>query len=168
MDSFGEPAMTKSGLRVAVLVPCFNEEAAVATVVADFRKALPSAEIFVYDNNSSDRTIAVARAAGAQVRSERRQGKGHVVRRMFADIDADIYVLVDGDATYDAASAPRMIDTLLNNHLDMVVGHRVDQVEAAYRRGHRTGNFMLTRFLAIVFGQEFKDILSGYRVFSRR
>src|SRR2546429_1386908 len=106
--------MTPSSIRIAVLVPCFNEEAAVATVVADFRKALPSAEIFVYDNNSTDRTIAVARAAGAQVRSERRQGKGHVVRRMFADIDADIYVLVDGDATYDAASAPRMIDALLS------------------------------------------------------
>src|SRR3979490_1821320 len=112
-------------MRIAVLVPCFNEEAAVATVVADFRKALPSAEIFVYDNNSSDRTIAVAREAGAKVRSERRQGKGHGVRRMFADVDADIYVLVDGDATYDAASAPRMIDLLLSDHLDMVVGFRV-------------------------------------------
>src|SRR6202165_4656072 len=154
--------------RIAVLVPCFNEEAAVATVVADFRKALPSAEIFVYDNNSSDRTIAVAREAGAQVRSERRQGKGHVVRRMFADIDADIYVLVDGDATYDAASAPRMIETLLSDHLDMVVGFRVDQAEAAYRPGHRTGNWMLTGFLSAVFGQAFKDTLSGYRVFSRR
>jgi glycosyltransferase involved in cell wall biosynthesis len=154
--------------RVAVLVPCFNEEAAVATVVADFRKALPSAEIFVYDNNSSDRTVAVAREAGAQVRSERRQGKGHVVRRMFADIDADIYVLVDGDATYDAASAPRMIDALLSDHLDMVVGFRVDQAAAAYRPGHRTGNWMLTSFLASVFGQAFRDILSGYRVFSRR
>src|SRR5260370_11390343 len=108
--------MTPSSLRIAVLVPCFNEEAAVVTVVADFRKALPSAEIFVYDNNSSDRTIAVARGAGAQVRSERRQGKGHVVRRMFADIDADVYVLVDGDATYDAASAPRMIDALISCH----------------------------------------------------
>ena len=151
-----------------MLVPCFNEEAAVATVVADFRKALPSAEIFVYDNNSTDRTIAVARAAGAQVRGERRQGKGHVVRRMFADIDADIYVLVDGDATYDAASAPRMIDALLSEHLDMVVGLRVDQAAAAYRRGHRTGNRMLTSFLSSVFGQAFKDILSGYRVFSRR
>jgi len=151
-----------------VLVPCFNEEAAVATVVADFRKALPSAEIFVYDNNSTDRTIAVARAAGAQVRSERRQGKGHVVRRMFADIDADIYVLVDGDATYDAASAPRMIDALLSERLDMVVGLRVDQAAAAYRRGHRTGNRTLTSFLSSVFGQAFKDILSGYRVFSRR
>jgi glycosyltransferase involved in cell wall biosynthesis len=154
--------------RVAVLVPCFNEEAAVATVVADFRKALPSAEIFVYDNNSSDRTVAVAREAGAQVRNERRQGKGHVVRRMFADIDADIYLLVDGDATYDAASAPRMIDALLSDHLDMVVGFRVDQAAAAYRPGHRTGNWMLTSFLATVFGQAFRDILSGYRVFSRR
>src|SRR5713226_1641437 len=124
--------MTPSSIRIAVLVPCFNEEAAVATVVADFRKALPAAEIFVYDNNSTDRTVEVARVAGAEVRSERRQGKGHVVRRMFADIDADIYVLVDGDATYDAASAPRMIDTLLTDHLDMVVGFRVDQVEAAY------------------------------------
>jgi glycosyltransferase involved in cell wall biosynthesis len=154
--------------RVAVLVPCFNEEAAVATVVADFRKALPSAEIFVYDNNSSDRTMAVAREAGAQVRSERRQGKGHVVRRMFADVDADIYVLVDGDATYDAASAPRMIDALVTDHLDMVVGFRVDQAEHAYRPGHRTGNRMLTSFLSSVFGEAFKDILSGYRVFSRR
>jgi glycosyltransferase involved in cell wall biosynthesis len=154
--------------RVAVLVPCFNEEAAVAAVVVDFRKALPSADIYVYDNNSSDRTKAVAVEAGAEVRSERRQGKGHVVRRMFADIDADIYVLVDGDATYDAASAPRMIERLLADHLDMVVGFRVDQAQAAWRRGHRTGNWMLTRFLSSVFGQEFKDILSGYRVFSRR
>src|SRR6266436_4523334 len=160
--------MTTPTMRIAVLVPCFNEEAAVATVVADFRKALPSAEIFVYDNNSSDRTVAVARDAGAQVRSERRQGKGHVVRRMFADIDADIYVLVDGDATYDAASAPRMIDALLSERLDMVVGMRVEQAAAAYRRGHRTGNRMLTSFLSSVFGQAFNDILSGYRVFSRR
>src|SRR6201747_2524635 len=157
-----------ASLRIAVLVPCFNEEAAVAIVVADFRKALPAAEIFVYDNNSSDRTIAVAREAGAQVRGERRQGKGHVVRRMFADIDADIYVLVDGDATYDAPSAPRMIEALVNDHLDMVVGFRVDQSVAAYRPGHRTGNWMLTRFLSAVFGRQFKDILSGYRVFSRR
>ena len=154
--------------RVAVLVPCFNEEAAVATVVADFQKALPSARIYVYDNNSSDRTVDVAREAGASVRSERRQGKGHVVRRMFADIDADVYVLVDGDATYDAPSAPRMIDRLLSDHLDMVVGLRVDQVEAAYRPGHRMGNRLLTGFLSSVFGEAFKDILSGYRIFSRR
>ena len=160
--------MTTPVLRVAVLVPCFNEEAAVATVVADFRKALPTADIYVYDNNSRDRTVEVARAAGAEVRSERRQGKGHVVRRMFADVEADIYVLVDGDATYDAPSAPRMIDALVNEHLDMVVGFRVDQSTAAYRRGHRTGNRMLTGFLAMVFGRTFKDILSGYRVFSRR
>ena len=160
--------MTGPAPRIAVLVPCFNEEAAVATVVSDFRKALPAAEIFVYDNNSRDRTVEVARAAGAIVRSERRQGKGHVVRRMFADVDADVYVLVDGDATYDAPSAPSMIDKLINDHLDMVVGFRVDQSVAAYRPGHRTGNWMLTSFLSAVFGQAFKDILSGYRVFSRR
>ena len=160
--------MTATALRVAVLVPCYNEEAAVATVVADFRKALPEAAIFVYDNNSRDRTVEVARAAGAVVRSERRQGKGHVVRRMFADVDADVYVLVDGDATYDAPSAPRMIERLISDHLDMVVGFRVDQSTAAYRPGHRTGNRMLTGFLSSVFGQAFRDILSGYRVFSRR
>ncbi|MEY9123571.1 glycosyltransferase family 2 protein [Bradyrhizobium yuanmingense] len=160
--------MTTTQLRIAVLVPCYNEEAAVATVVADFRKALPAAEIYVYDNNSRDRTAAVAREAGAIVRSERRQGKGHVVRRMFADVEADVYVLVDGDATYDAPSAPRMIDKLLDEHLDMVVGLRVDQVQAAYRLGHRTGNRMLTGFLSDTFGHAFKDILSGYRVFSRR
>jgi glycosyltransferase involved in cell wall biosynthesis len=155
-------------LRIAVLLPCFNEEAAVATVVAGFRTALPGATIYVYDNNSTDRTAEVARQAGAEVRSERRQGKGHVVRRMFADIDADIYVLADGDATYDAASAPRLIVRLVEDHLDMVVGLRIDQAEAAYRRGHRTGNWMLTHFLSSVFGQAFRDILSGYRVFSRR
>lgn len=160
--------MTASSLRVAVLVPCYNEEAAIGAVVADFRKALPSAGIYVYDNNSRDRTAQIAREAGAEVRGERRQGKGHVVRRMFADIEADIYVLVDGDATYDAPSAPRMIGKLVNEHLDMVVGLRVDQSDAAYRRGHRTGNRMLTGFLSSTFGQEFKDILSGYRVFSRR
>ena len=160
--------MISHTMRIAVLVPCFNEEAAVATVIADFRKALPQAEIYVYDNNSTDRTVAVAREAGAQVRSERRQGKGHVVRRMFADVDADIYVLVDGDATYDAASSPRMIAALCEDHLDMVVGLRVDRAEAAYRPGHRVGNRMLTGFLSMVFGRAFKDILSGYRVMSRR
>jgi hypothetical protein len=154
--------------RVAVLVPCYNEAAAVGQVVSDFRAALPDASIYVYDNNSSDRTTEVAREAGAQVRVERRQGKGHVVKRMFADIDADVYVLVDGDATYDAPSAQRMIDRLLSEHLDMVVGLRVDQDVAAYRRGHRTGNAMLTGFLTMIFGQAFRDILSGYRVFSRR
>ena len=160
--------MTAADLRIAVLVPCYNEEAAVATVVADFRKALPAATVYVYDNNSKDRTVAVAREAGAEVRSEIHQGKGHVVRRMFADVDADVYVLVDGDATYDAPSAQKMIEKLLAEHLDMVVGLRVDQSDAAYRPGHRTGNWMLTSFLASVFGEAFKDILSGYRVFSRR
>lgn len=163
-----QPRTAPARPRVAVLVPCFNEEAAVGQVVADFRRVLPDAEIHVYDNNSTDRTIAVAEAAGAIVARERRQGKGHVVRRMFADVEADIYVLVDGDATYDAASAPKMIATLLEGHLDMVVGLRVDQVEAAYRPGHRLGNRMLTGFLAEIFGQQFKDILSGYRIFSRR
>src|SRR5215470_2405874 len=160
--------MSFSPMRLAVLIPCFNEEAAVATVVGDFRRALPSAKIYVYDNNSSDRTVEVARAAGAEVRSERRQGKGNVVRRMFADIDADIYVLVDGDATYDAPSAPRMIDKLVSEQLDMVVGLRVEGEQAAYRPGHRIGNWMLTSFMSSVFGQAFKDILSGYRVLSRR
>ncbi|WP_024341452.1 glycosyltransferase family 2 protein [Bradyrhizobium japonicum] len=160
--------MTSTQLRIAVLVPCYNEEGTVAAVVAGFRKALPSAEIYVYDNNSRDRTAAVAREAGAIVRSEGRQGKGHVVRRMFADVEADVYVLVDGDATYDAPSAPRMIDRLLDDHLDMVVGLRIDQVQSAYRFGHRAGNRMLTGFLSSTFGHAFKDILSGYRVFSRR
>jgi glycosyltransferase involved in cell wall biosynthesis len=160
--------MTAGDLRIAVLVPCYNEEAAVATVVADFRKALPAATVYVYDNNSKDRTAAVAREAGALVRNETHQGKGHVVRRMFADIDADVYVLVDGDATYDAPSAPVMIEKLVAGHLDMVVGLRIDQSVEAYRPGHRTGNWMLTSFLTSVFGEAFKDILSGYRVFSRR
>jgi glycosyltransferase involved in cell wall biosynthesis len=160
--------MTSSSMRVAVLVPCFNEEAAIATVISDFRKALPSAKVYVFDNNSTDRTVAVAGEAGAEVRRERKQGKGHVVRRMFADVDADVYVLVDGDATYDAPSAPRMIEKLVSEHLDMVVGLRLDKEQAAYRRGHRTGNWMLTGFLSSVFGHTFKDILSGYRVFSRR
>src|SRR5262249_33205836 len=164
----GGMAMTAADLRIAVLVPCYNEEAAVATVVADFRKALPAATIYVYDNNSRDRTVAVAREAGAEVRSETHQGKGHVVRRMFADVDADVYVLVDGDATYDAPSAPAMIEKLISEHLDMVVGLRVDQSAEAYRAGHRTGNRMLTTFISAVFGKAFQDILSGYRVFSRR
>lgn len=160
--------MTEASIRIAVLVPCYNEAAAIAQVVHDFRAALPMADVYVYDNNSSDDTVAIASAAGAQVRSERHQGKGHVVRRMFADVDADIYVMVDGDATYDAASAPAMIAKLIDERLDMVVAHRIDQDTAAYRPGHRTGNFLLTRFLADTFGRGFEDILSGYRVFSRR
>ncbi len=154
--------------RIAVLVPCFNEEIAIATVVKDFAAALQQATIYVYDNNSTDRTGEVARAAGAVVRKELRQGKGHVVRRMFADVDADVYVLVDGDATYDAPSVRGMIDRLVEDRLDMVVAARVDQSEAAYRPGHRTGNWLLTAFVANVFRASFTDILSGYRVFSRR
>jgi glycosyltransferase involved in cell wall biosynthesis len=163
-----EDRQQRTGQRVAVLVPCFNEEATIAKVVADFRAALPEAAIYVYDNNSVDGTVDVARAAGALVRRETHQGKGNVVRRMFADVDADVYVLVDGDATYDAASARTMIARLVEERLDMVVGARVDQHEAAYRLGHRTGNRLLTRFFALAFHATFSDILSGYRVFSRR
>ena len=154
--------------RVAVLLPCYNEEAAIAQTIAGFREALPTATIYVYDNNSRDRTVEVARAAGAVVRSERIQGKGAVVRRMFADIDADIYVMADGDATYDAASAPALVARMVEEQLDMVVGQRVSEAELAYRRGHRFGNAMLTGMLAKLFGRSFTDILSGYRVFSRR
>jgi glycosyltransferase involved in cell wall biosynthesis len=154
--------------RIAVLLPCYNEDAAIAQTVAGFRAALPSATIYVYDNNSKDRTIEVARAAGAIVRSERMQGKGNVVRRMFADVDADIYVMADGDATYDAEAAPQLVRRLIDEQLDMVVGSRVTQHDAAYRRGHVMGNKLLTGMLARLFGRSFTDILSGYRVFSRR
>jgi glycosyltransferase involved in cell wall biosynthesis len=161
-------AKMREGLAVAVLIPCYNEETAIGKTVADFRAALPDAVIYVYDNNSTDGTVKAARAAGAVVRNEAHQGKGNVVRRMFADVDADIYVLVDGDATYDAPSAPAMVSDLIENHRDMVVAARVDREDAAYRPGHRTGNWLLTSFVATVFGKTFTDILSGYRVFSRR
>jgi glycosyltransferase involved in cell wall biosynthesis len=160
--------MTESRYEVAVLVPCYNEERAIAKVVAGFRAALPEATIYVYDNNSGDKTVEAARQAGAVVRRESHQGKGHVVRRMFNDVEADIYVLVDGDATYDAPSAPAMIEKLIDDRLDMVVASRIDQEEAAYRRGHRAGNRLLTGFITHMFGRAFTDILSGYRVFSRR
>jgi glycosyltransferase involved in cell wall biosynthesis len=159
---------TESGHQLAVLVPCFNEEHAIAKVVAGFRAALPQATVYVYDNNSTDGTVEAARSAGAIVRRETYQGKGHVVRRMFNDVEADIYVLVDGDATYDAPSAPAMIAKLLDERLDMIVATRVNRDEAAYRRGHRTGNRFLTAIVAHMFGRSFTDILSGYRVFSRR
>ena len=162
------PGNALSRYAIAVLVPCYNEEKSIAKVVADFRAVLPGATIFVFDNNSTDRTVEVARAAGAEVFTEPHQGKGHVVRRMFTDVEADIYVLVDGDATYDAPSAPKMVDLLLRERLDMVVGTRVDREVAAYRKGHRTGNWLLTTFVAQVFGRAFTDMLSGYRVFSRR
>ena len=154
--------------RVAVLVPCFNEEVAISKVVGDFRAALPQAKVYVYDNNSVDNTAEMARAAGALVRRETHQGKGNVVRRMFSDVEADIYVLVDGDATYDAASAPALIERLIEERLDMVVAARVQQEMAAYRPGHVAGNRLLTGFVGTVFGRQFTDILSGYRAFSRR
>ena len=154
--------------QIAVLLPCYNEAAAIAEVVKAFRTALPGAVVYVYDNNSTDRTIDIAQAAGAVVRRETHQGKGYVVRRMFADVDADIYVLADGDATYDAPSARAMIERLIAERLDMVVGARVDLEQGAYRRGHRTGNRVLSGFVTYIFGQSFSDMLSGYRVFSRR
>jgi glycosyltransferase involved in cell wall biosynthesis len=158
--------------RIAVLIPCFNEEVAISKVVADFRAALPQAQLFVYDNNSRDNTAAAARAAGAVVRREMLQGKGHVVRRMFADVEADAYVLVDGDDTYDASAAPEMVRRLLDEQLDMVNGQRVEQAGegliGAYRRGHRTGNLVLSGLVRAVFGDRIQDMLSGFRVFSRR
>jgi glycosyltransferase involved in cell wall biosynthesis len=160
--------LAKQDLRIAVLLPCYNEEAAVAQTVAGFRAALPDAAIYVYDNNSSDRTREVAAAAGAIVRSEKMQGKGHVVRRMFADVEADIYVMADGDATYDASAAPALVAKLVDEQLDMVVGARKSEVEEAYRRGHVLGNKVFTGLLSSLFGRSFSDIFSGYRIFSRR
>jgi glycosyltransferase involved in cell wall biosynthesis len=155
--------------RVAVILPCYNEQAAIGEVVGQFRRALPEAVIYVYDNNSTDRTADIARKAGAVVRREVRQGKGHVVRRMFADVQADIYVLADGDGTYDAASARALIDKLVDENLDMVVGSRLTRFDdQAFRRGHRLGNDLFTGCLGLFFGRTFSDILSGYRIFSRR
>ncbi len=154
--------------RVAVLIPCYNEEATIKTVVTDFKNALPGADIYVYDNASSDKTSEIANQAGAIVRYESLRGKGNVVRRMFADIEADIYIMVDGDATYHAPSAPMLINHLIDNNLDMVNGARVEGGDKAYRMGHRFGNQMFTRIVGKVFGKQFNDILSGYRAFSRR
>lgn len=154
--------------KTAVLIPCYNEETTVARVVEDFRLSLPEAQIFVYDNNSTDRTVEIAKNAGAVVRTEPLQGKGNVVRRMFADIEAEVYVLVDGDATYDAAASPAMIKLLVDNQLDMVNGARVTDIKEAYRLGHRFGNRLLSSIVAMTFGNRLKDMLSGYRVFSRR
>jgi glycosyltransferase involved in cell wall biosynthesis len=154
--------------QVAVLVPCLNEESAIGKVIADFRTALPDALIFVYDNGSTDRTVEVAKAAGAIVRTEPLRGKGNVMRRMFADVEADIYVLVDGDDTYDSQSAPRLIEQLMSNNLDMVNGARAESSHLAYRPGHRFGNRLLTGLVAWFFGARFNDMLSGYRVMSRR
>ncbi len=163
-----KPAAFALQPRVAIVLPCYNEEAAIAATIAGFSAAVPGATIYVYDNNSSDRTCAVAREAGAVVQSERQQGKGHVVRRMFADIEADVYVMADGDLTYDPGAAPAMIDLLLDQELDMVVGTRHHDAKDAYRGGHVLGNKLFTGLLARLFGRSFSDIFSGYRVFSRR
>ena len=154
--------------RVAVVLPCYNEGASVGATVAGFRKALPEATVYVYDNNSTDQTRAIAGAEGAVVRTERQQGKGHVVRRMFADIDADVYVMADGDLTYDPGAAPAMVAMLVGEGLDMVVGTRRHEEKSAYRGGHVLGNRLFTSLLARLFGRSFSDIFSGYRVFSRR
>ena len=154
--------------RIAVLLPCYNEEAAIERTVAGFRAALPDAIVYVFDNNSSDRTIERARAAGAVVRIEKQQGKGNVVRRMFADVDADVYLMADGDLTYDPAAAAPMVAMLLADQLDMVVGTRKHEAAEAYRGGHVLGNRIFTGLLAGLFGRSFTDIFSGYRAFSRR
>ncbi len=154
--------------QVAVLIPCYNEEKTVTRVVQSFRQQLPSALVYVYDNNSTDRTAELARAAGAIVYREMQQGKGNVVRRMFADVDADIYVLVDGDDTYDASSVTAMIELLCAESLDLVTGCRVTEIRSAYRTGHRFGNRMLSGLVAAIFGRGTNDLLSGYRVVSRR
>lgn len=156
------------GARIAVILPCYNEEAAIVETIAGFRAALPAATIYVYDNNSRDRTVEMARGAGATVRTERMQGKGHVVRRMFADVDADIYVMADGDLTYDPKAAPAMVRMLIDEQYDMVVGTRQHEAADAYRGGHVIGNRLFTGLLSKLFGRSFTDIFSGYRVFSRR
>ena len=155
-------------LRIAVILPCYNEEAAIAETIAGFRAALPGSTVYVYDNNSRDRTAELARGAGAVVRTERQQGKGHVVRRMFADVDADIYIMADGDLTYDPKAAPDMVRMLVEGQLDMVVGTRQHEAKAAYRGGHVIDNRLFTGLLARLFGRSFTDIFSGYRAFSRR
>ena len=168
MSVEGESLNSPQPSRIAVLLPCFNEEAAIGATVEGFRRALPDATIYVYDNNSRDRTKEVAAVAGAGVRSEGQQGTGHVVRRMFADIDADVYIMADGDLTYDPASAPEMARMIAADHLDMVVGTRRHEAVEAYRGGHVLGNKLFTRLLSGLFGRSFTDIFSGYRAFSRR
>lgn len=162
------PRGSSKGPRIAVLLPCYNEEVSVGATVAGFRRALPDATVYVYDNNSSDRTCDIAASEGAVVRTERQQGKGHVVRRMFADIDADVYVMADGDLTYDPKAAPDMVEMLVSEGLDMVVGTRRHEASSAFRGGHVIGNRVFTGLLARLFGRSFSDIFSGYRAFSRR
>jgi glycosyltransferase involved in cell wall biosynthesis len=160
--------LTLQNQRIALLVPCYNEAQTIAQVIGDFKKALPNIQCYVFDNNSTDKTMEIAAAAGARVCSVPLQGKGNVVRRMFADIEADVYVMVDGDATYDASVVSILIQELVEGNLDMVVGSRKSVEVAAYRPGHRWGNKMLTGFVSLIFGRAFDDMLSGYRIFSRR
>jgi glycosyltransferase involved in cell wall biosynthesis len=160
--------MSETPPRIAVLIPCYNEEAAIGQTVADFRAALPMATVYVYDNNSKDQTIARAKEAGAIVRSEPRQGKGAVVRRMFADIEADVYVLTDGDDTYDATVAPSLVQKLLDESYDIVSGRRIATAKDAYRAGHVLGNKLLTGLTALMFNVRLLDMLTGYRIMSRR
>ena len=162
------PQAEPAEARIAVTIPCYNEAITIAKVIAEFRAALPGAAIYVFDNNSTDNTAQVARDAGAIVRSEQRQGKGHVVRRMFSDVEADIYVMVDGDDTYDAAIAPTLVELLKRNHVDMVVGTRANVTKDAGREGHAFGNKLFNKIYGRLFGKQFSDIFSGYRVFSRR
>ena len=157
-----------SNQKIALIVPCYNEELTISQVIREFKKSIPNMVCYVFDNNSTDNTIEAAMAAGAQVYNVPLQGKGNVVRRMFADVEADVYVMVDGDATYDASVAPALIQELINGNLDMVVGRRKSVEAAAYRSGHQWGNKMLTGFVSFIFGHAFEDMLSGYRIFSRR
>lgn len=166
-----DPAIVPTALKhitIAVVIPCHNEGPSIARVVADFRRELPGAYIFVYDNRSTDETAEQATQAGAIVRTEPWSGKGNVVRRMFADIDADLYIMADGDGTYDASAAGVMVNRLLNDHLDMVVGARRNVYEDAHRKGHGLGNRIFNAIYRSLFGPQFSDIFSGYRVFSRR
>ncbi|MFC7291366.1 glycosyltransferase family 2 protein [Hirschia litorea] len=156
------------GPKIAVIIPCYNEEVTIARVIKDFREALPTAQIFVYDNNSKDKTSQVAADAGAIVKQEIRQGKGFAIRRAFSDIDADVYLMVDGDATYDAQSARKLIDKVTKEHFDFVNGARIHDSSKAYRPGHTFGNYMLTRAVSLVFGRQTEDMLSGYKALSRR
>lgn len=155
-------------VNIAVLIPCFNEAIAIPTVISDFRKHLPNATIYIFDNNSTDNTADIALKCGAIVRKSMHQGKGNVVRHMFSEVNADVYILVDGDATYDASMAPTMVNRLITDGLDMVVGKRVNPQDHAYRQGHQFGNKVLTGCVSVLFGSKFSDILSGYRAFSRR
>jgi len=163
----------QDNLKLVVLIPCYNEAETIADVIHEFKTILPTAKIYVYDNSSTDQTVIIAKQHGAIVRTEKNKGKGNVIRRMFSDINADIYVLVDGDHTYDAKKAPELIQALIENHLDMVVGARVEiqtdySSNAVYRFGHRIGNALFSMLIGKLFGKNFKDVFSGYRVFSKR